>query len=455
LDIAGEGLYRIGPHEEHLARYKTDSIAASELNPIKVRDFVRSKQVFRILGKIPTIAANAFRHREGRPYNHPMQNPSSITEGFLYLIDKLNEEDYRPDPRLVTLLDKAFILLAEHGSCCSTITMRHLVSSGVDLYTAVSGACGALFGERKAGEVERMLLEDVRNVTNIATYLETVKSQSQNSKAKSGTKDRPTARLMGFGSRPYKKSLDPRVKLMKDLVLSCFQHIHEKNPHEPSNHLVYLALQFESKVAQDPYFSSRNLNSNIDYWAAILFHTMGFPRDMFPVLLAIPRSAGYLAHALESFDDKEFKIFRPRQVYEGLDLQPYVEVASRKVGGRNLEAMSNRSNPVASLRRSLLEVSGLTEVNHLITSTKKNIVQLAQLLSSKMIHAEGRPGLPKNADWDTTMDWVQNVSEVDASQGSPGCEETAGRARIRSELMELLEGYRELVNVRNFLERKE
>ncbi|ORZ40910.1 citrate synthase-like protein [Catenaria anguillulae PL171] len=338
--LVGDALYTAGPREQYVPFYKLGSLHATEgPTATQVRDHVRNKQVYRILGKLPTIAANVFRHREGRPYNHPMPSPRSITENFLYMLDKLNEPDYVPDRVLVQLLDKAFILLAEHGSSCSTITMRHLVSSGVDPFTATSGACGALFGERKSSEVIRML-EHIGTPDGIANYLDMVKQKKSLPHLPRAPTSVPTAeapkgipipsaplKLQGWGHRIY-KGPDPRVRLMRDLTLKCFQHVYRADPEAPSTHLVYLALQLEKAVLADEYFMARKIFPNIDFWTAILFHTMGFPRDMFAVLMTIPRSAGYLAHFIECVSAKE-QIYRPRQVYLGETLRDYVPVGER------------------------------------------------------------------------------------------------------------------------------
>lgn len=186
----------------------------------------RNRAVFRMLGKVPTIAAMTYRNRLGRPYNHPMPNCVNYTENLLYMMDRLNELDYRPDPRLVKILDSLFILLAEHGSNCSTVLMRHLTSSGVDPYTALSGSAGALFGERKASAVIDMLRQ-IGKVEKIQLFLSMVKrketdaaalfSSNRMGNAKQAPKTNRPLRLMGFGHRIY-KSGDPRVRIAKKLA---------------------------------------------------------------------------------------------------------------------------------------------------------------------------------------------------------------------------------------------
>ncbi|KAI8849551.1 citrate synthase-like protein [Chytridium lagenaria] len=290
------------------------------LPKIKAAQGARTKAIVRMLGKVPTIAANAYRHRIGREYNQPSPGCLNYTENLLYMIDKLNEPDYKPDQRLVKILDKVFILLAEHGSNCSTVMMRHLASSGVDPYTALSGSAGALFGERKASAVIGMLRQ-IGKVENIQVFLSMVKRKqtitgslsdpivTPDVSMKTKTqRSRPT-RLMGFGHRIY-KTHDPRVRICKGLAMELFE----------------LMGKGEEAVLADEWFVKRGLFPNIDYWSAMVFHTLGFPPDMFPVLVCIPRVAGFIAHWQESLDDPEYKIYRPRQVYIGEHHRPFERV---------------------------------------------------------------------------------------------------------------------------------
>ncbi|KAI9221084.1 citrate synthase-like protein [Blastocladiella britannica] len=458
--LVGDSLYVSGPREQLVPYYKLGGVTSSngpeaEVTALDVRDHVRVKQVYRILGKLPTIAANVFRHREGRPYNHPMPSPRSLTENFMYMLDKLNEEEYVPDKTLVSILDRAFILLAEHGSACSTVAMRHLVSSGVDPFTATAGACGTLFGERKAGEVVRML-QTIDTVADVLPYLDAVKHKRATFDRADGNGNGtgvapalsrattalptpetpkgipvPTAplKLMGFGHRIYKVP-DPRVAIMRDLVLECYRHIYHQDPEtQVSGHLVHLGFKLEEAVGNDGWFTGRKIFANIDFYTGLLLHTMGFPHDMFPVIMAIPRSTGYLAHFMECVDAKE-PIYRPRQVYTGSQQRPYVPLGERvplsptlsasaplsavhaassssamaadgaaaatpaaAVTGADdgLDAISVRSNPAAQLRRSLHEAATPQDVAALIEQTRARISALAEEVAGELDRAAGGP----------------------------------------------------------------
>ena len=267
------------------------------------------KQVYRVLGKMPTIAANAYRHRIGRPYNYP-RSDLTYTENFLYMMDKLSESDYRPDPRLAKALDVLFILHAEHELNCSTAALRHLASSRVDPFTAVAGATGALYGPLHGGANEAVLrmLEAIEHVDNVPQFIEDVKNRKR--------------KLMGFGHRVY-KNYDPRARIVKSIADEVFS-ILGKDP------LIDVAIALEQVALNDPYFIKRKLYPNVDFYSGLIYKAMGFPTDMFPVLFALPRAAGWLAHWVEMLDDPELRIYRPRQIYEGEDRRPFTPLHARK-----------------------------------------------------------------------------------------------------------------------------
>ncbi|KAJ3019903.1 hypothetical protein HKX48_001627 [Thoreauomyces humboldtii] len=344
----------------------------------------RNRAVFRILGKIPTIAANAYRHRLGRPYNHPMPNSLSYAENLLYMMDKLNEPEYKPDSRLVKILDTMFILLAEHGSNCSTVLMRHLMSSGVDPYTALSGAAGAIFGERKASAVIDML-KQIGKVEKIQLFLTKIKRKDSSAGVSGAGKgqrsDRPL-RLMGFGHRIYKHG-DPRVKIAKKMAFELFDLMGRDN-------IAELAIALEEAAIADEWFTKRGLYANVDFWTAIVFHTLRFPTDMHPVLLTVPRVAGLMAHCWESLDDPEYKIFRPRQIYTGESQRRYVPTLTRIVtdGTPALEADYVRSDPLAAKRRGTADPNTLSEIDDLITRTQSSLEEL----NNKIIEIENAGG---------------------------------------------------------------
>ncbi|KAJ3312213.1 hypothetical protein HDU76_002945 [Blyttiomyces sp. JEL0837] len=371
---------------------KTELSPEEAIKAKKAQD-ARNKAIFRMLGKVPTIAANAYRNRIGRSYNHPMPNCNSYAENFLYMLDKDNEPDYKPDPRLVTILDKMFILLAEHGSNCSTVMMRHLASSGVDPYTALSGSAGALFGERKGSAVISML-KQIGTVENIQVFLSLVKRKQCVVAGPNGTliaapdvgpngvRARPT-RLQGFGHRIY-KTVDPRVKTCKALALELFNLIGKGD-------LGDLALALEEAALSDPWFREKGLFPNIDYWSPIAFHTMGFPPDMFPVLNCVPRTAGYIAHWQESLDDPEYKIYRPRQIYIGEVLREFPNVLEEREqlrgdgGEPHLETQYSKSLSKAAKKRMSVTVEELklAELNELIEKTQRSIEGLSLAISEE------------------------------------------------------------------------
>ncbi|KAI9098665.1 citrate synthase-like protein [Phlyctochytrium arcticum] len=366
-------------------------LSAEDQQRDKSAEATRNRAVFRMLGKVSTIAANVYRHRQGRSYNHPMPHCLNYTENVLYMMDKLDEPDFQPDPRLVKILDTMFILLAEHGSNCSTVFMRHLTSSGVDPYTALSGSAGALFGERKSAAVIDML-KQIGKPEKIQLFLSMVKRKDTDASAlyvsttmggankKKSQSNRPL-RLMGFGHRIYKNG-DPRVKIAKKLAFELFD-LMGKDP------LVDLAMKLEEAVLGDEWFTKRGLFTNIDFWTAIIFHTMQFPPDMFPVLTTVPRVAGLVANCLESLDDPEYKIFRPRQIYIGETHRSYAPTTGRRTTqvAPALEAQYVRSDPIAARRRNVADPTTLAEIDDLISRTQRSLEDL----NVKLGGLEGSP----------------------------------------------------------------
>lgn len=271
---------------------------------------VRNKQIARVLGAGPTLAAMAYRHRLGRPFVAP--NPNlSYTENFLYMLDVMHEgPNYKPHPTLVKAIDTLLVLHAEHELNCSTSAMRHLASSNVDVYTAISGACGALYGPRHGGANEAVLrmLASIGDVKNIDSFIEKVKAKK--------------AKLMGFGHRVY-KSYDPRAKIVRKLADEVFK-LTGPDP------LIEVAMKLEQIALSDEYFKSKKLYPNVDFYSGLIYKAMGIPTDMFTVLFAIPRLAGWLAHWGEWVVDPENRIYRPFQIYKGYVLRDYEPVDKRK-----------------------------------------------------------------------------------------------------------------------------
>jgi citrate synthase len=269
---------------------------------------IRRKQIWRILGKLPTIAAFAYRIRIGRPFNYP-DSTLGYTGNFLYMLDCLGEHDYEVNPVLARALDILFMLHADHEQNCSTSTMRAVGSSRVDPYSAMAAAAAALYGPLHGGANEAVLrmLAEIGTVSAIPAYMERVKKGEM--------------RLMGFGHRVY-KNYDPRANIIKKIAYEVFEVT-------GTNSLLDIALELERIALEDDYFVSRKLYPNVDFYSGIIYQAMGFPVDMFPVLFAIPRASGWLAQWCEMVDDYEQKIARPRQIYLGAKKRDYMQMAER------------------------------------------------------------------------------------------------------------------------------
>ena len=259
----------------------------------------RTRQIWRLIAKMPTIAAYAYRHQRGLPYVLP-DNDLSYTGNFLNMLFKITEQKYEPDPVLERALDVLFILHADHEQNCSTSVMRNVGSSQSDPYVAVAGAAAALYGPLHGGANEAVLrmLDHIGSVEKVPNFVEQVKSGE-------------AGRLMGFGHRVY-KSYDPRAKLIKEVAHQVFK-VTGVNP------LLEIAVELERVALEDDYFIERNLYPNVDFYSGIIYQAMGFPTAMFPVLFAIPRVSGWLAQWQEMLLDGDQRIARPRQVYMGYD----------------------------------------------------------------------------------------------------------------------------------------
>jgi citrate synthase len=265
----------------------------------------RLRQTHRLIAKVPSIAAYAFRHSIGRPYIYP-DNDLSFTGNFLNMLFKMTEIKYQPNPVLARALDVLFILHADHEQNCSTSAMRNIGSSHVDPYSALAGAAAALYGPLHGGANEAVLrmLNEIGSVSRVPEFIKKVKAGDGNT------------RLMGFGHRVY-KSYDPRAKVIKKIADLVFT-VTGKNP------LLEIALELERIALQDEYFVSRKLYPNVDFYSGLIYQAMGFPVEMFPVLFAIPRTAGWVAQWEEMLLDQEQKIARPRQIYVGPGPRDYV-----------------------------------------------------------------------------------------------------------------------------------
>ena len=259
----------------------------------------RTRQIWRLIAKMPTIAAYAYRHQRGLPYVLP-DNDLSYTGNFLNMLFKVTEQKYEPNPVLERALDVLFILHADHEQNCSTSVMRNVGSSQSDPYVAVAGAAAALYGPLHGGANEAVLrmLDHIGSVEKVPNFIEQVKSGE-------------AGRLMGFGHRVY-KSYDPRAKLIKEVAHQVFK-VTGVNP------LLEIAVELERVALEDDYIIERNLYPNVDFYSGIIYQAMGFPTAMFPVLFAIPRASGWLAQWQEMLLDGDQRIARPRQVYMGYD----------------------------------------------------------------------------------------------------------------------------------------
>ncbi|KAJ7960705.1 Citrate synthase [Quillaja saponaria] len=293
---------------------------------------VRDKQIARIIGKITTIAAAAYLRMAGRPPVLPSSH-LSYTENFLYMLDSLGNRSYKPNPRLTRVLDILFILHAEHEMNCSTSAVRHLASSGVDVYTAIAGGVGALYGPLHGGANEAVLkmLSEIGTVENIPEFIEGVKNRKR--------------KMSGFGHRVY-KNYDPRARVVRRLAEEVFSIV-GRDP------LIEVAVALEKVALSDEYFIKRRLYPNVDFYSGLIYRAMGFPPEYFTVLFAIPRMAGYLAHWRESLDDPDTKIMRPQQVYTGEWLRHYAPVKERIVS-----TTADRLGQVATSNASRRRLSG-------------------------------------------------------------------------------------------------
>ena len=268
----------------------------------------RRDQTYRLISKMPTLAAFAYRHSLGLPYSYP-DNDLSYTGNFLNMLFKMTELKYKPSPVLERALDILFILHADHEQNCSANAMRSVGSSQVDPYSAVAAAAAALYGPLHGGANEavlRMLME-IGAKAKVPEFIKKVKGGE--------------GRLMGFGHRVY-KNYDPRATIIKEIADQVFE-VKGRNP------LLDIALELERIALEDGYFIKRKLYPNVDFYSGLIYQSMGLPMDMFPVLFAIPRTAGWIAQWEEMLLDPDQKLARPKQVYLGAEIRDYVPMDKR------------------------------------------------------------------------------------------------------------------------------
>ncbi|MDX6278405.1 MAG: citrate synthase [Nocardioidaceae bacterium] len=269
---------------------------------------IRHDQIVRVIAKMPTLGAWAFRHAQGKPYVYP-DNELSYTENFLSMLFKMSEQKYDPDPRLAKALEVLFILHADHEQNCSTNAVRSVGSSQVDPYSAVTAGIAALYGPLHGGANEAVLrmLKRIGSKDKVPEFIKGVKNGDE--------------KLMGFGHRVY-KNFDPRATIIKKAVDDVFE-VTGVNP------LLEIAQELEKIALEDDYFISRKLYPNVDFYSGLIYEALGFPPEMFTVLFAIPRASGWLAQWLELVDDKEQKIARPKQIYTGERRLDFVSAEER------------------------------------------------------------------------------------------------------------------------------
>jgi citrate synthase len=268
----------------------------------------RHMAAIRLIAKVPTLAAFAYRHSLGLPYIYP-DNDLSYPGNFMSMLWKMTEVKYEPDPRIERALDVLWILHADHEQNCSTSAVRAVGSSEVDPYSAAAAGVAALYGPLHGGANEAVLrmLDRIEKVENIPDFLQGVKDKKE--------------KLMGFGHRVY-KNYDPRARIIKKNVEEVFE-VTGINPK------LEIAVELEKHALEDDYFTERKLYPNVDFYSGLIYEALKIPTDMFTVMFAIPRTSGWIAQWLEMVKDEETKIARPRQIYTGARDQDYVPIAER------------------------------------------------------------------------------------------------------------------------------
>ncbi|KAI1333566.1 citrate synthase-like protein [Xylariaceae sp. FL0016] len=280
--------------------------ASGDMASLQILD----KQILRIIGKAPTLAAASYRMRQGRPFNRPAQG-LSYTGNFLYLLDHLSGTEYRPHPVLEKALDALFILHADHEVNCSTATVLQVGSSLVDPYSVVSAGCAALYGPSHGGASESAIrqLMEIGSPENVPAFMEQVEKRERV--------------LVGFGHRVY-KNVDPRSTAIRELAEQVFAVTGR-------NKLLDTALKLAEYARKSEFMRKRNLYPNVDFYSGLIYQAMGFPLDFYPVLFAVPRCVGWLAHWRQMMlNPSGVKIWRPRQLYLGEGEREYVEAEERQ-----------------------------------------------------------------------------------------------------------------------------
>jgi citrate synthase len=272
-------------------------------------EYQRHVSAVRLIAKMPTLAAFAYRHSLGLPYVYP-DNDLSYAGNFLSMLFKMAEPKYEPDPRLEKALDVLFILHADHEQNCSAAAVRVVGSSRVDPFSAIAAGVAGLYGPLHGGANVAVLrmLQRIGSTENIPDFLEGVKQGNE--------------RLMGFGHRVY-KNYDPRARIIRGHVDEVLEATNKESP------WLDIAIELEKRALDDDYFTSRKLYPNVDFYSGLIYEALGIPTDAFTVMFAIPRTSGWMAQWMEMMDDPELKIARPRQIYTGPRDVDYVPISER------------------------------------------------------------------------------------------------------------------------------
>ena len=270
----------------------------------------RKVAIYRLISKIPTIAAMCYRYSNGLPFNYP-KNDLSYTANFMHMMFATPCEEYKPNPVLVRALDRIFILHADHEQNASTSTVRLAGSSGANPFACIAAGIASLWGPSHGGANEAVLkmLDEIGDVSKVAEFMEGVKAKKY--------------RLMGFGHRVY-KNMDPRAAIMKKTCDEVLRELGLEN--DPK---FKLAMELEKIALNDPYFIEKKLYPNVDFYSGIVLSALGIPVSMFTVIFALARTVGWISHWHEMISDPNQKIGRPRQLYTGAPRRDYTPVEKR------------------------------------------------------------------------------------------------------------------------------
>jgi len=274
----------------------------------------REMASIRMIGKMPTIAAIAYKYSIGQPFIYP-RNELKYSANFLHMCFAVPSEEYKVDPALASAMRQFFILHADHEQSASTATVRLAGSSGANPYACISAGIACLWGPVHGGATEAVLLmlKEIGSVDRISEYFKRAKDESD------------PFRLMGFGYRVY-KSYDPRARIMRKALHEVLKAVGRHHRDDP---LFKVAVELERIALSDDYFVEKRLSPNLDFYSAITLRALGFPTEMFTVLYAIARTAGWIAHWQEMIDDPSQRIGRPRQLYTGATERTYVPMEGR------------------------------------------------------------------------------------------------------------------------------